>query len=429
MRAMQYTWVKAGASASLALLASLASAPHAAAEAFHRGWKPNTNQCGTEADSTRDNPYSRCNLLKSKTTTESTPLEKLVFKGAGYAQRIFPILNADSGTDEIKNLVLSDAKNFLISTGTEYVNNYLLESIPFLTQAQVGVDFTTSADMTYFLDSVIRIAQLGTDEEGSPEGLLFAQGSAKGAYSGAAVTNLGLGIRHRVKDNAMVGANAFWDYRFTPYSSSYSRFGAGAELWWNDFKFSNNWYIAGTGIKRVTTNGKAYTDTSTLAAGTYDESTLLGNNTYDERVVPGWDIALNYRLPNYPQLAFGVRGFRWDYIKRNDNTGIEGSINWQATPHTNLSAWVSNEIPAYPTQSNSQLDDRNSDVYVGVRLKVQLQPVVFSDGDDRIKSILLTEMKQPVARRNDVLLERWKPKQKKTITETTSGFSNIAAGN
>lgn len=431
---MPYTWATASASATLALLTSIFSATPVAAETFHRGWKPNT--CSSKTGSTSDNPYSQCNLMGSDPTIAPTKLEKLILTGASYAQRIFPILNSGSANNEIQNLILSDTKNFLISAGTDYINNYLLESIPFLTQAQIGVDFTSSADMTYFLNSVVRISQLGTDDEGEPEGLLFAQGSAKGAYSGAAITNLGLGVRKRVKDNAMIGANAFWDYRLTPYSSSYSRFGAGAELWWNDFKLSNNWYIAGTGIKRITTNGTAYVDTTKLTPGTYDESALLGNNTYDERVIPGWDLALNYRLPNYPQLALGVRGFRWDYIKRQDNTGIEGSINWQATPHTNLSAWVSNEIPAYPTQSNNQLNDRGSDVYVGVRFQVQLQPVIYSKDGDRIKNILLTDMQQPVARMSNVQLERWKPKLRKTIkakkkdsSNSSNSFNNIAAGN
>ena len=248
-----------------------------------------------------------------------------------------------------------------------------------------------------------------------------------GTSSSGVTTNIGLGARKRINDNAMIGLNAFWDYRMTSYSSAYSRWGAGGEIWWNDFKLTNNWYIAGTGIKRVTTSGPAYIDESDLGPGTYSFSEWAGANTYNERVVPGWDIGVNYRLPNYPQLAFGVRGFCWDYIANSDNTGVEGSIDWQVTPRTNLTAWVSNENPAYPTQSNAELNQRDSDAYFGVRFNIQLQPVKYASGQENLSQRLLTEMAQPVARRNDVLLERWKPDEDKTI-EGDAGFQNKATG-
>ena len=57
-------------------------------------------------------------------------------------------------------------------------------------------------------------------------------------------------------------------------------------------------------------------------------SQTSSTTTY-ERVVPGWDVELGYRLPDYPQLAFAVRAFRWDFVSRTDNSGIEGSVNWR----------------------------------------------------------------------------------------------------
>ena len=369
----------------------------------------------------------RCETLVDADNQSNSTVQKILVTGASYATRIFPLLNSASLSDGIQKMLWMDSKSFIVSSANDYLNEYVLKQIPFLSQTEFGVGFESDADMTYYLNSLISLAQLGSDDNGYPLGLLFAQGSAKGAYSGSAVTNLGLGLRRRLRDNAMLGANAFWDYRFTNYSSSYSRWGAGAELWWDDFKLTNNWHIAGTGIKRITTGGRAYTDTTSLAAGTYDETTLLGANTFDERVVPGWDVALNYRLPSYPQLSLGIRGFRWDYMRKSDNSGVEGSVNWQATPHTNLSAWISSEIPAYPTQSNAQLSS-GDDVYVGVRFNVQLKPVTYKTGSNRIRDNLLTQMKQPVQRRNDVLLERWKPKQKKTIDGVMGSFINQAAG-
>ena len=365
-----------------------------------------------------------CNLYTS-TNKNLNDFEKALQLGAIYVSKLLPTLNSGDSGNSIKNTIKKDATSLLVALGNDYINDQI-QTIPFLSQTQLGVNFTSGADTTFYLNSNLKLANLGEDENGSPRGILFAQGNVMGTSSSGVTTNIGLGARKRINDNAMIGLNAFWDYRMTSYSTSYSRWGAGGEIWWNDFKLTNNWYIAGTGIKRITTSGPAYIDESDLAPGTYSFSEWAGANTYNERVVPGWDVGLNYRLPNYPQLSLGVRGFRWDYIANSDDTGVEGSINWQATPRTNLTAWVSNENPAYPTLSNAELNRRDSDIYFGVRFNIQLQPVKYASGDKNLSERLLTEMAQPVARRNDVLLERWKPDKDKTIHGT--GFENRASG-
>ena len=38
-----------------------------------------------------------------------------------------------------------------------------------------------------------------------------------------------------------------------------------------------------------------------------------------------------HRLPNYPELAFSIRHFV-GITFHADNKGVEGSVNWQATP-------------------------------------------------------------------------------------------------
>ena len=72
-----------------------------------------------------------------------------------------------------------------------------------------------------------------------------------------------------------------------------------------------------------------------------------------ESSLSGWDVELGYRFPNNPELAFFVRGFNWDYKNTQDNSGLEGSVSWQATPHVGLEANVSNEISASSTTYNS----------------------------------------------------------------------------
>jgi hypothetical protein len=119
-----------------------------------------------------------------------------------------------------------------------------------------------------------------------------------------------------------------------------------------------------------------------------------------------------------------VRGFRWDYQQRNDNTGIQGTIAYQITPHIRIDSWISNEIPANPTFSNSSLDDRQ-DIVAGINFTLTAREVIYKPND--IKQILQQEMVSPVRRRYDVLLERWKKKSKKQSTNKNE-FENSVGG-
>lgn len=329
-----------------------------------------------------ENPRSQACLGPAETRQPNNLFERLVQTGATHAGRYGSALNAGSDSAALGAMLQSDAMRLIAATANEYANKQI-QKIPFFAYTSIGVDFATSSDTTLSLDSLLKLKELGRDAEGDVKGLLFAQAKAIGTTSSGATTNLGLGVRHRLGDTSMVGANVFWDYRFTEYSSSYSRWGIGAEAFWKSFELRNNWYVAGTGIKAIQVDGTAY----------------------DERVVPGWDVELGYRLPNYPELGIFVRGFNWDYMNRQDNGGVMGSLNWQATPHVNLEAWVSNEIPAYPTVANNQLGD-NSDAFFGVRFRLSVQPVTYQRNNT--KQNLIAQMTQPVRRRYEVLLERWK---------------------
>ena len=207
-------------------------------------------------------------------------------------------------------------------------------------------------------------------------------------------SNFGLGIRNRPDDESMLGANVFLDYRMTDYSTAHSRVGLGGEYLWKDFEFRNNWYIASTKTKDIT----------------------IGGSDYRERVVPGWDVEVGYRLPDYPELGVFVRGFNWDYQQTQDNSGAEVSLNWQATPHVNVEAWLSNEISAIDTTANSALPGTD-ETFFGVRMKLTGNPVKFEKKN--FKKNMVTQMTQPVRRRYDVLLERY---------AKGTGFINRAAG-
>jgi len=103
-------------------------------------------------------------------------------------------------------------------------------------------------------------------------------------------------------------------------------------------------------------------------------------------------------------LAFFVRGFNWDYKYRSDNSGLEGSVSWQATPHVGLKAYVSNEISAASTTVNTSLPGTD-ETFFGLRMNITGSPVIFSKKD--YKKNIIIQMTQPVKRKYDVLLERY----------------------
>ncbi len=133
-----------------------------------------------------------------------------------------------------------------------------------------------------------------------------------------------------------------------------------------------------------------------------------------KKVVEGWDVEVGYRLPNNPEIAFFVRGFNWDYRDAVDNNGAEASLNWQASPHVNFEAWVSNELSATETKVNSILPETDQTFY-GLRVKLTSSPVVFAKKN--FKKNMITQMTQPVRRSYQVKLER-----------STGEFSNRATG-
>ena len=312
-------------------------------------------------------------------------LDEYIIKGVNYSTKFIPLMNDGAEGSEYTRIMTDDVKKLLVDTGFNFANstaNSEIQKIPFFAQTSVNISGGTEADTSFSINSLMKLGQLAKDEEGDLKTLAFSQARfATATNADGSTTNLGLGIRHRPNDVSMVGANAFWDYRMTDYSDAHSRLGLGGEYFWKDFEFRNNFYMAITDEKDVTIKG----------------------TSYKERVVPGWDMELGYRLPNNPQLAFFVRGFNWDYKHTQDNSGLEGSISWQATPHVGLEAWVSNEISAASTNLNSKLPGTD-ETFFGLRMNLTGSPVIFSKKE--YKKNMITQMIQPVKRKYDVLLER-----------------------
>ena len=334
--------------------------------------------------------------IKQDTYEPKDKLDEYIIKAATYSTKFVPLMNKGAEGSEYTDLMFSDGKRILADAGYDFVKstaNSSIQSIPFFAQTSVNTSGGTESDTSFSLNSLMKLGELAKDDEGDIKTLAFSQARlATATNAEGSTTNLGLGIRHRPNDVSMLGANAFWDYRMTDYSDAHSRLGLGGEYLWKDFEFRNNFYMAITDEKDVTVKG----------------------TSYKERVVPGWDVELGYRLPNNPELAFFVRGFNWDYKNTQDNSGLEGSVSWQATPHIGLEAYVSNEIAAASTTVNTSLPGTD-ETFFGLRMNITGNPVKFEKSN--YKKNMITQMTQPVKRKYDVLLER-----------STGSFQNRAKG-
>jgi len=312
-------------------------------------------------------------------------LDEYIIKGVTYSTKFVPLINDGAKGSEYTEIMSNDFKRLLVDAGFDFANskaNDEIQKIPFFSQTSVNISGGTESDTSFSINSLMKLGELAKDEEGDLKTLAFSQARfATATNADGSTINIGLGIRNRPNDISMIGANAFWDYRMTDYSDAHSRLGLGGEYLWKDFEFRNNFYMAITDEKDVTVKG----------------------TSYKERVVPGWDVELGYRLPNNPELAFFVRGFNWDYKNTQDNSGLEGSVSWQATPHIGLEAWVSNEISAASTTVNTSLPGTD-ETFFGLRMNITGSPVKFEKSN--YKKNMITQMTQPVKRKYDVLLER-----------------------
>ena len=340
--------------------------------------------------------YSAC-VSPQKAYQPKDKLDGYLIKGARYSTKFVPFMNNGAEGSEYINMMANDGKRLLVDSGFDFVNstaNSQIQKIPFFAQTSVNISGGTDSDTSFSLNSLIKLGELAQDDEGDIKTLAFSQARfATATNADGSTTNLGLGIRHRPNDLSMVGANAFLDYRMTNYSDAHSRLGLGGEYFWKDFEFRNNWYMAITDEKDVT----------------------VGGTSFKERVVDGWDLEIGYRLPNYPELAFFARGFNWNYKHTQDNSGLEGSVNWQATPNVGLTVYVSNEISAASTIANSALPG-TEETFFGLRMNLTSNPIKFAKKD--YKKNMITQMTQPVKRKYDVLLER----------SNTSSFINRVGG-
>ena len=90
-----------------------------------------------------------------------------------------------------------------------------------------------------------------------------------------------------------------------------------------------------------------------------------------------------------------------------------------------IDSWVSNEIPANPTLSNRELDDRQ-DLVFGLNFTLTANAVRYEPNNTQ--QMLQQEMISPVRRRYDILLERWKKSLSEKGETTKNSFTNTVGG-
>ncbi len=192
-------------------------------------------------------------------------------------------------------------------------------------------------------------------------------------------TNIGLGIRHFTPDNAMLGANVFYDYDL---SRSHSRAGFGVEYWRDYFRFGVNTYF-----------------------GLSDWKESRDIDDYLERPANGWDFSAEGWLPAYPQLGASIQ-FEKYYGK---NVGLFGSDNLQENPYAVTGGISYTPVPlikfsAQHKQGQSNVHDTTFGVEFNYRPGVSLAEQLSSDNVAVMREVQ-NRRYDFVERNNNIVLE------------------------
>ncbi|END9755916.1 inverse autotransporter beta domain-containing protein [Escherichia coli] len=192
-------------------------------------------------------------------------------------------------------------------------------------------------------------------------------------------TNIGLGIRHFTPDNAMLGANVFYDYDL---SRSHSRAGFGVEYWRDYFRLGVNTYF-----------------------GLSDWKNSRDIDDYLERPANGWDFSAEGWLPAYPQLGASIQ-FEKYYGK---NVGLFGSDNLQENPYAVTGGISYTPVPlikfsAQHKQGQSNVHDTTFGVEFNYRPGVSLAEQLSNDNVAVMREVQ-NRRYDFVERNNNIVLE------------------------
>ena len=124
-------------------------------------------------------------------------------KAVIYSSKFVPLMNDVADGSEYRNLITNDGKRLLVDAGYDFVNsiaNSEIQKIPFFAQTTVNISGGTESDTSFSLSSLMKIGELAKDDEGDIKTLAFSQARfATGTNAEGSTTNLGLGIRNRLR--------------------------------------------------------------------------------------------------------------------------------------------------------------------------------------------------------------------------------------
>ena len=200
---------------------------------------------------------------------------------------------ADEIKSKIESKIYSKFDNFAQNIGENFSNS--LKEFENLKYLDFSLNIQEGFDPSIQIESVSKLIEYD-------DGALFNQLNLISQDSKTTI-NLGVGKRKLYdSDTYMLGTNFFIDYQF---DESHLRGGLGFEAISNSLDFIANYYNAISGFK-TTGDGR-------------------------EKALDGYDLKLNYHLPNQSNTDFFVQLFEWEnpsstYEEKGEKLGMTSSL-------------------------------------------------------------------------------------------------------
>ena len=203
------------------------------------------------------------------------------------------IVNAENIKSIVENKIYSKIDDFAQNIGEDFADS--LRDFENLKYLDFSFNVQEGFDPSIQIESVSKLLEY-------QDGALFNQLNLI-SQDGKTTINFGIGKRKLFdNDTYILGTNFFIDYQF---DESHLRSGLGFEAISNSLDFIANYYNAISGFKN-TSDGR-------------------------EKALDGYDLKLNYHLPNQFNTDFFVQLFEWEnpnstYEEKGEKLGMTSSI-------------------------------------------------------------------------------------------------------
>lgn len=271
------------------------------------------------------------------------------------------ILSLNASADEIKKNLQNEFQSEiysnidkisrdLTSTLAEKLKTY--EQIKYL---DISVNLQEKLKPTFEIQSVNKLRE-------ESNSVVFNQTNIM-SHDGDTTVNLGIGTRRLLhNESLMTGINGFFDYQF---EDEHFRKGIGFEAVSSSLDLIGNYYEAISGLKD-TDEGK-------------------------ERALDGWDVKLNFHLPNKTKTDLFAQLFQWEnpdtsYKEKGEKIGL------------------STQIGNFSFKAGYLNDNKNNDGYFGdIKLIIPLGKANTIKEDSKNENLSMrSKLYMPVQRENKI---------------------------